>query len=748
MASYYDNQSLLSGFRYSDPQFRADTTGIARGGQLVAEALKSGRQREMENAKFAAEMEANKRTKELFDRQTTEYNRQQSALETSKEIAREMLASPWSEKFGGAEGTAKMDALLNKEAERRMAAGESPFSAEEAAGIQKTYEANRPYKEDAKRYIVGRMIDAGATAGQANAEAEGLTAGLISRADEQAALDARRKALQDMYDNQAKANLEMLKANIDISKANQGADVDKAKLQQDLYKAMYGTGGGSSGGGKEGSQSGAGGISETLQKVGWYDASKAEPIVKKYHDAGYSYEQIHRAMKNAVDTDPTAWVLADNKINYDAVSDTLAKQLPGAGSITDAGKVGGSIRDVAAGITAQDLMAKVAPYERAGYNPDRMVELLKVNAPTVFVKQPEQVGTSGVSTAGGKEGGKVFQLSTGGQLIRDTSIPLTEQLNNPGALKQADRNNSSIKWQGEVGRDDQGHIIFDTPENGARAQIINMQSQIKKGTTLQDMIKTYATGNQDSYINRVSKETGIKPTEVLDKEDALGLVKAMSKVEAGSKSTGKYSDEIYDRASKLVPSKLSAPPLDALASASKEDRLANLVANKKIADTMDWSTGEVGDTGSKEMIAKDILASKEPDSILPSSVNKKYSDSSVRKAIADATEFYKQNGAGALDYATAVKGIKDTTGMSRTEAMDLYNSIVNNPDNRPRETASLLDRLDRHYSNEADIQMARNLAIANKVKQGLPLTEGEKQWILDMSKTYKNNQVLKELGIK
>ena len=95
-------------------------------------------------AQFDRQQVLNQRADQLWDRQ-------QGVLKASKDIAKELIDTPYSAKFGGTEAMAKVDEAVRKEAQRRLDAGEAPFSAEEAAGIQKTYEANRPYKEDAIR---------------------------------------------------------------------------------------------------------------------------------------------------------------------------------------------------------------------------------------------------------------------------------------------------------------------------------------------------------------------------------------------------------------------------------------------------------------------------------------------------------------------------------------------------------------------------------------------------------------------
>ena len=625
---------------------------------------------------------ADQRAKELFDRQTNEYNRALGVREASKGIARDMLANPYAAKWGGAEDTSKIDAVINQEAQRRLDSGEAPFSEAEAKGIQGVYEQHRAYKEDAKKNIAGQLIAAGATPAEAGAEADQLTSGLISRADEQAYLDAQRKNQQEQYDNKAKANLEILKANIDIGKANQAADEKKAQLVKDYY--LGGAGGGASGGStsggfesKGGIQSGAGGIDDIVSKIGITDGGYAKQKVNELRKIGYSDNQIFNAMNNAVvDLNSTSIVpWKDKDVRWDSVTAALAKQKVGGFNYNDTNS---NIRDVVAGVKPEDLVAQVVPYKRAGYDPDRMLTLLKGSVPSVFHEAtPDATGVSSKviqSNPNPTGNEKVFTLNDGTKVVRDSSIPLTEQLNNPGAIKQADRNNSKIKWQGEIGRDDQGHIIFDTPENGARAQIINMQTQIGKGTTLQDMVKNYATGNQDEYTNRISKETGVKPTDVLTKDNALALVKAMAKVEAGGKATGKYNDSVYDSAYKMIGTGPVSTNSDVFANMSKEDRAAAVLNGGKIANTKDSTKLDAEDIANmKQLLDQPGLSVAQKEDIKAKIAA---GDSSVGDTYADkVANTYRQNNGGFWDDNVAITKIMKEKGLGRVNAEAYYDDI-------------------------------------------------------------------------
>lgn len=718
---------------------------------------------------------ADQRAKELFDRQTNEYNRQQGALAESRNIAKEMVDTPYAAKFGGTEATGKLDALVNKEAERRMAAGEAPFSAEEAAGIQKTYEANRPYREDARRNISARLMGAGATAAQANAEAEGLTAGMISRADEQSILDSRRKAMQDMYDNQAKANLEAAKMNIEVGKSNQAADEKKAQLVKDYYLGGVGGASGSAGSGytsKSGQQGGAGGIDDIISKIGISDGGYAKKQVDVLRKSGYSDNQIFNAMNNAVvDTNSTSIVpWRDNDVRWGSVTDALSRQIPGANPMSMGANAGSGIRDVSAGVSADQLMAKVAPYERAGYNPDRMVELLKANAPTVAGKQMEQgttaESTSTTSTGAPKQVNLDMSKYPGFDMDRYMKNAIkTESNGNSDAktgsyrglmqLKQPEVEKMGYDWnqylkdpklQDEAGRVYTANNVRQLERNGipvndftvyvAHNQGVGGLNQIMSGHPSKEVVLNmlnqglsndlpkYTNGQID--IKKVMADNSISADDLINKYDPVNryIDKFGKKFETNEKGTDSWPStqaQTEIKGNQVVQA-------DPYHNASKEEKLKLINPGmKRQWEREDWSGGQ--------------------ENLLPEDKEYIAKEGAKQKAIDDATAFYRKNGAGLIDYTTAIKGIRNTTGMSRAEAMDLYNGIVNNPDNKVVESGTILDRLSKTYSNESDEQQRRHQATAEKVKQGLPLTENEKRWILDMSKTSKNKQVLKELGI-
>jgi len=119
---------------------------------------------------------------------------------------------------------------------------------------------------------------------------------------------------------------------------------------------------------------------------------------------------------------------------------------------------------------------------------------------------------------------------------------LTERINNPGAIKQADKGDKSVMWKGQTGYDDQGHAVFDTVENGFRAQAINLNTQISKQPTIEELIKgnpekgigAYATGNQNEYVKFISDKLGADKNYTLKPDDIPRLLKAQSQFEGSA----------------------------------------------------------------------------------------------------------------------------------------------------------------------------------------------------------------------
>lgn len=319
----------------------------------------------------------NTRAQTLADRQTEEFEREKTLRGVRKDLASEFMGSPYAAKWGADKVTSSLDRLVNQEAERRLATGEAPFSAEEASQLQAYYETARPYKEDAVNSIAARLVAQGEDAVKARQEAEVLASGtLLSKADQQARLDAQQKMYQDFYGSQAKANL-------DAAKLNQDYDIARMK--------MYGgTGSGGSGGGG----SGFAGTTmlkpqETIEKwdIGALDSKAAMGLVNTASTMGYAPWQIQKALENSVNLDVGA-IVSDKKVVEDKFKENLLKMSPGQMP----GSTGG-------GYSASSFMPQLAPRQIAGYDPEGFAKDALRQMPWLDRSRPAESG-NGTSVSG------------------------------------------------------------------------------------------------------------------------------------------------------------------------------------------------------------------------------------------------------------------------------------------------------------------------------------------------------------
>lgn len=95
-------------------------------------------------------------------------------------------------------------------------------------------------------------------------------------------------------------------------------------------------------------------------------------------------------------------------------------------------------------------------------------------------------------------------LSVAASSISEAST-LGERNNNPGNLKGND------KWQGMIGKDKQGHVIFDTIENGIRALKKNLNNHKKSNPkqTLKAYMNSYAEENGTKEAQFIANKMGI-----------------------------------------------------------------------------------------------------------------------------------------------------------------------------------------------------------------------------------------------
>lgn len=126
--------------------------------------------------------------------------------------------------------------------------------------------------------------------------------------------------------------------------------------------------------------------------------------------------------------------------------------------------------------------------------------------------------------------------------------------NNPGNL----RGSNSFTWQGEIGRDKDGFVIFDKPENGIRAMYKTLGTYRNnyeglagvggKGfDTVHEIINRWAPQVENdtaSYISHVASVLNLNPFQPVPLDRYPDLIKVIIRHENG---TQPYSDKvIYD----------------------------------------------------------------------------------------------------------------------------------------------------------------------------------------------------------
>ena len=344
---------------FADRQQKQYQIGLSNA--VEADKLLRDRQR------FAREQELNKRA-------DTEYNREIGLRTARQDLSKEFLTNPYAAKFGSGKETALLDQQVND-----YVNGGGVINEDMARRLQARYEEARPFREDATNALTSQMVLAGEDPTKAAQTGAALSSNLLSRVEQQAAVSANRKIEQDQYDEAAKRNKDALQLKLDIAKANQAGDKDKAEL---LFKQYQSIGGGGTGGGS----STASGLMETLGKIGPVDASSAlaegGPI-DLARKAGYTEAQIARAAGQSLDTDPTAWTWADNKLDTTMFTRNLGMQQPGSGLSKSI-----NIRDIQAP-TAEEWASIVpnrAGYRVVDYDPKRFLEGSKGVLPELFGK--------------------------------------------------------------------------------------------------------------------------------------------------------------------------------------------------------------------------------------------------------------------------------------------------------------------------------------------------------------------------
>jgi hypothetical protein len=132
-------------------------------------------------------------------------------------------------------------------------------------------------------------------------------------------------------------------------------------------------------------------------------------------------------------------------------------------------------------------------------------------------------------------------------------LPLGLRNNNPGNIRPL----SKQKYIGQVGTNG-GFIVFDSLQHGIRAMLVDINNKRKRGLdTIEKIISVWAPpqDNNDtrSYINTVSKLSGIPSSEIISTPGELGsIVLAMIYVENGNIAAKYVTPEHIREAASMV----------------------------------------------------------------------------------------------------------------------------------------------------------------------------------------------------
>lgn len=106
--------------------------------------------------------------------------------------------------------------------------------------------------------------------------------------------------------------------------------------------------------------------------------------------------------------------------------------------------------------------------------------------------------------------------------------------NNPGNLRWS----GAFTWQGQVGQDPEGYVIFDTMENGVRAMTKNLRTYFGRGTnTIRAIITRYAPSHEnptDAYVAFLAKNLNVSPDAPLSDGRMHELVRYIIQFENGA----------------------------------------------------------------------------------------------------------------------------------------------------------------------------------------------------------------------
>ena len=150
-----------------------------------------------------------------------------------------------------------------------------------------------------------------------------------------------------------------------------------------------------------------------------------------------------------------------------------------------------------------------------------------------------------------ENGGVSSPISGGGNAsdnVRTKAIGF--RINNPLNIRYSSANN----WKGQTGQQS-GFCVFDTPENGIRAAMVNLKSYRKQGVvTIGDIVSRWAPpteNNTQNYIDFVCKKLGANISDEVeqDAQSYIALLQAMCIMEIGVQP---YDAQVWAKAAQTA----------------------------------------------------------------------------------------------------------------------------------------------------------------------------------------------------
>jgi len=119
--------------------------------------------------------------------------------------------------------------------------------------------------------------------------------------------------------------------------------------------------------------------------------------------------------------------------------------------------------------------------------------------------------------------------------MTNSRMPRGIRNNNAGNIRAS---GNWQEWQGAIGKDDAGFIIFDTAENGLRAmaRILRNYRDLYQLNTIEQIINRWAPpseNNTASYVQHAASAVGVNANEPLSNDEYPSLMAVITRHENG-----------------------------------------------------------------------------------------------------------------------------------------------------------------------------------------------------------------------